>query len=195
MSHAMAHSDPDAARPGFRTAAAAFLGTAAASALLGLLVGLAWSAVAPRALLVVQSRGVADVVNSETSAFIVADAWFSLLTAAAGLICGAVGYVLVVRRYGPSAAAGLMLGGAGASLLAMWIGQRQGLASFRALLASSPAGTRLRDPLSLGGHGAIAFWPLLAGLAIGAIELAAQSRERRRAQGIHRLGGLEPGDG
>ena len=55
-----------------------------ASALLGLLAGLVWSALAPRALLVVQSRGVAYVVNPETSAFIVADAWFCLLTALGG---------------------------------------------------------------------------------------------------------------
>jgi hypothetical protein len=81
---------------------------------------------------------------------------------------------------------GLVLGGTGASLLAMWIGQRQDLASFRSLLASSPAGTRLRDSLTLGGHGAIAFWPLLAGLVIGTAELISQSWEHRRGQPLSR---------
>ena len=99
--------------------------------MLGLLVGLIWSAVTPRALLVVQSRGVAYVVNSETSAFIEADAWFCLLTAVGGVICGTVGYLLAVRRYGATALTGLVLGGVAASVLAMWVGQQQGLASFR----------------------------------------------------------------
>ncbi len=151
----------------------------AASALLGLLVGLIWSAVAPRALLVVQSRGVAFVVNSETSAFIEADAWFCLLTAVCGLICGTVGYLLAVRRYGATALIGLVLGGVAASLLAMWVGQQQGLASFRVRLAVSPAGTRLREPLVLGGHGALAFWPLFVGLVVGSIEVISQSIEHR----------------
>lgn len=152
----------------------------AASALLGLLAGLVWSAVAPRALLIVQSRGVAYVVNSETSAFIVADAWFCLLTAVAGLICGVVGYLVAVRRYGATAMAGLVIGGVAGSLLAMWVGQQQGLARFRALLAVSPAGTRLREPLTLGGHGALAFWPLVVGLVVGSVEVISQSIEHRR---------------
>ncbi|HEY2442069.1 MAG TPA: hypothetical protein VGI31_02945 [Streptosporangiaceae bacterium] len=170
---------PDGARLSFRTAVAAFLGTAAASALLGLLVGFAWAALAPRAVLVVQSRGVADLVHVETSAFIVADGWFCLLTGVAGLLCGAVGYPLAVRRYGAVAVTGLVVGGTGASLLAMWIGQQQGLAGFRSQLAASPAGTLLNDPLKLGGYGAIAFWPLVAAIIIGTIEVIAQARTGR----------------
>src|SRR5487761_1462242 len=146
-----------------RSAVLALLATAAASAVLGLLTGLVWSAVAPRALLIVESRGVAYVADPETSAFIVADAWFCLLTAAAAL-------------------AGLVLGGVAASVLAMWVGQQQGLAAFRSRLAVSAAGTRLREPPALGGHGALAFWPLFAALLVGSIELIGQSVERRRLE-------------
>jgi len=163
-----------------RSAVLALIATVAASALLGLLIGLIWSALAPRALLIVQSRGVAYVTNVETSAFIVADAWFCLLTAAGGLICGLAGYLLAVRRYGAAALAGLVLGGVAASALAMWVGQQQGLAGFRSRLALSPAGSRLSEPLSLGGHGALAFWPLVVGLLVGSIEVIGQSIERRR---------------
>jgi hypothetical protein len=159
----------------------ALLATAAASAVLGLCVGMIWSAVAPRALLVVQSRGVAYVMNDENSAFIVADAWFCLLTAIAGLVCGVAGYFTAVRRYGAVAVAGLVLGGLAASVLARWAGQQQGLGHFQALLAASPAGTQLHQPLSLGGQGALAFWPLLAALVVGTIELFSQSMERKRA--------------
>lgn len=172
----------DGARPGFLAVAGLLAAVAAGCALAGLLVGLVWSAIAPRATLVVASHGVAYVTNTETSAFIVADAWFSLLTAIAGLICGLAGYLLAVRRYGPIAAAGLVVCGAGGSLLAMWIGQQQGLSAFQTRLSTSPAGTVLHDPLTLGAHSAIAFWPLFTGLAIGLIELTVQSRERRQAQ-------------
>jgi hypothetical protein len=184
----LAVPDPDSATgPGrsparLRSAFLALTATAAASALVGLLTGLLWSALAPRALLIVQSRGVAYVANAETSAFIVADAWFCLLTAAAGLICGLAGYLLAVRRHGAAALAGLVLGGLGASALAMWVGEQQGLAAFRSSLAASAPGTRLREPLVLGGHGALAFWPLLVGLLVGTIEVIGQSVEHRRTE-------------
>ncbi len=173
---------PGRAPAGLRSAFLALIVTAAASALLGVLTGFVWSAVAPRALLVVAGRGVAYVANAETSAFIVADAWFCLLTAAAGLVCGVAGYLLAVRRHGAVALTGLVLGGLAASALAMWVGQQQGLASFRSALAVSATGVRLREPLALGGHGALAFWPLLVGLVVGSIEVIGQSIERRRAE-------------
>jgi hypothetical protein len=160
----------------------ALLATAAASAVLGLCIGLIWSAVAPRALLVVQSRGVAYVVNDETSAFIVADAWFCLLTAIGGLVCGIAGYFAAVRRYGAVAVTGLVLGGLAASVLARWAGQQQGQGHFQSLLAASRAGVQLHQPLLLGGQGALAFWPLLAALAVGTIELCSQSLEGKRAE-------------
>ena len=165
-----------------RSVLLALAATVAASAVLGLLTGLIWSAVAPRALLIVQSRGVAYVVNAETSAFIAADAWFCLLTAVAGLICGAGGYLLAVRRYGAPALAGLLAGGVAGAALAMWTGQQQGLAAFQSALAASPAGTRLREPLVLGGHGALAFWPLCVGLLVGTVEVIGQSVQRRRTE-------------
>lgn len=160
----------------------ALLALAAASAVLGLCVGLIWSAVAPRALLVVQSRGVAYVVSDETDAFIVADAWFCLLTAVAGLVCGVAGYFVAVRRHGAVAVAGLVLGGLAASVLARWVGQQQGLGRFQSLLAASPAGAQLHQPLALGGQGPLAFWPLLVALAVGTLELFSQSQERKRAE-------------
>jgi hypothetical protein len=181
--------------PRLRRAFFALIATAAASALLGLLTGLIWSAVAPRALLIVQRHGVAYVSDAETGAFIAADAWFCLLTAAAGLICGLAGYLVAVRRHGALALAGLVLGGVAASWLAMWVGQQQGLAGFRSQLAASPAGTRLREPLVLGGHGALAFWPLLVGLLVGSAEVVSQAIHRRRADPAAPPGAARPGGG
>jgi hypothetical protein len=160
-------------------AAVVLLATAAASAVPGLAAGFIWSAVAPRALLELQSRGAAYLVHTETGAYITADGWFCLLTALGGLICGLAGYFLAVRRYGAIALTGLVLGGLGASALAMWIGQQQGQAGFRAALLSRPVGTLLHQPLVLGGRGALAFWPLLVALVVGTIELLAPSAPRK----------------
>jgi len=169
-----------------RWALLALIATVAASVVLGVLTGFIWSAVAPRAVLVVQGRGAAYVLNSETDAFIVADAWFCLLTVVAGLICGLAGYLVAVRRYGALPLVGLLLGGVAGSWLAMWVGQQQGLARFRAQLVTSPPGTRLREPLVLGGHGALAFWPLVVGLLVGSVEVVSQAIDRRRAEAAAR---------
>jgi hypothetical protein len=155
---------------------AVILGTA----LLGAASGWLWTMLAPRALAVVVGRGSANVVNPETNAFIAADAWFTLLTAGGGVISGLLGYALAVRRHGALAMTGILAGGLGATLIAMWIGQRSGAAAFSHSLAIGRPGTLLRVPLMLGGRGPLAFWPLAAGLTAGGIEVAALLRERRR---------------
>ena len=63
--------------------------------------------------------------------FIVADAWFALIAAVGGLITGSLGYRLLVRRAGPAATAGLVLGALVAALLAWWVGDNIGLDASR----------------------------------------------------------------
>ena len=72
----------------------------AGSALLGAVAGLIWVAVAPTPLLREIAQGEAELISAESSAFIVADAWFVLITAVGGLITGVLGYRLLVRRAG-----------------------------------------------------------------------------------------------
>ncbi len=159
---------------------AAFAAVAAGSALIGLLAGLVWAHVAPRALYVVVSGG-AEAVNPEGSAFIGADGWFCVIGVAGGIVTGLLGYALAVRRYGPLPMAGIFIGGLAAAYLALWIGQRSGMTEFITRLGDSKSGTLLRAPIKLGAHGAVAFWPLAAGLAAGALEGLALLRERRMA--------------
>jgi hypothetical protein len=154
----------------------------AGTALLGAATGFAWAAVAPRALVVVIGRGSADVVNPETGAFIVAEAWFTLLTAVGGIISGLLGYALAVRRGGAPAMGAVLVGGLAAALIAKWIGQRSGTAAFNRALVVGRPGALLHAPLMLGGLGALAFWPLAAGLVAGGIEAVVLLRERRAAQ-------------
>jgi hypothetical protein len=180
---------PEAMRPAAAGLRALDLGPAAiasalavtgGTALLGLLAGYAWSVLAPRAALVMVSPGAAALVQVETRAFIAADAVFCLLTVAGGVISGALGYLLAVRRHGPLAMAGVLAGAIAAACLARWVGERSGLAGFHHLLATLHAGARLRDTLTLGASSALAFWPLAAGLIAGGLTaLAADGRRGR----------------
>ena len=162
--------------------AAVFGVMAAATAACGIPAGLAWAALAPRVLFQVVSRGTAEVVNAETNAFIVADAWFCLITALGGVLTGTLGYLAVVRRRGAVAAAGLIIGALAAALLALWAGDNSGLAAFRHRLTVSAPGTRLDSSLALGAKSALAFWPMFTALAIALGEAAVRSRRSRAAR-------------
>src|ERR1700722_3611989 len=85
---------------------AAFLAALAGSAVLGIVAGLIWAAVAPRPLVQEIAHGEAQYVNVETTAFIVADAWFALIAAVGGLITGPAGYRIPARRAGAAAPPG-----------------------------------------------------------------------------------------
>jgi HAMP domain-containing protein len=163
------------------TGVAVLAAVIAGTALLGVAAGFLWSAVAPRALVVVLGPGTPYTVNPETSAYIAADGWFTLLTVVGGVISGLLGYALAVRRRGALAMAGVLVGGAVAALLAKWIGQQSGAAAYSHSLAAGRPGALLQEPLMLGGLGALAFWPLAAGLVVGGIEVVSLLRERRLA--------------
>jgi hypothetical protein len=152
------------------------------SAVLGIAAGLVWAAVAPRAVLEEIAHGEAELVNAESSAFIAADGWFCLVVAAGGLITGLLGYLLLVRRAGWPATAGLVLGAVAAALLAMWVGENIGLGTYNHLLASSPNGTFFNASLALGAKSALAFWCLLT----SAVILLAETGTRRSDQGAGR---------
>jgi len=162
-------AEPTRPRPalrGARSATGTLLATLVATAVIGIPAGYIWALLAPRALAQVVSRGAADVVNAETTAFIVADAWFVLIATIGGLLTGVAGYLLVVRRRGVPATVGLILGGLGAAGLMLWIGDNYGHAQFQHRLLTDPTGTYLHASLSLGAKGALAFWPMFAALAI-----------------------------
>ena len=165
----------NAGQPAARTVIAWFAAALAGSAVLGLPAGLIWGEVAPRALLQQVSPGTAEFVNVETSAFIVADGWFCLISAVAGLITGLLGYrFLLTARTGPRAAervrgavaAGLILGGIAGALVMLLLGEQIGLSAYTQHLASSPAGTLFPASLALGAKSALAFWPLVTAVII-----------------------------
>jgi hypothetical protein len=150
----------------------------AGSAVLGVAAGLIWAAVAPRALLLQIGPGEAELVNAESHAFIVADAWFCLIAALGGVITGVVGYRLLVRRAGWIAAAGLVLGAVAAALLALWVGENIGLGTYNHLLATSRSGAFFHASLGLGAKSALALWPWLTSVVM----LLAEYGGRRPAE-------------
>ena len=146
--------------------------------MLGVAAGVIWAAVAPRALLLQIGPGEAEIVNAESHAFIVADAWFCLIVAVGGVITGVVGYRLLVRRAGWTAAAGLVLGAVAAGLLTLWVGENIGLGTYNHLLATSRSGAFFHASLGLGAKSALAFWPGLTSLIV----LLAEYGGRRPAE-------------
>ena len=138
----------------------------AGSAILGVAAGLIWAAVAPRALLQEVGHGEAQLVNAESTAYILADVWFCLIAAIGGVITGIAGYRFLVRRVGWTATAGLVLGTVAASLLMLWTGENIGLGTYNHLLAASANGALFNASLALGAKSALAFWPGLTSLII-----------------------------
>src|SRR6516162_11667492 len=131
-------------RDGVRAVVAA-LAVAVGTMALGVLAGLLWAAVAPRPLLVMTAPGAAALVNTETNAFIAADAAFCLVCLAGGVVSGALGYLFAVRKYGPLAMAGLLAGSVAAAFVARWVGAQSGFAALQHLLATQPTGARFHD--------------------------------------------------
>jgi hypothetical protein len=145
--------------------------------------GLIWAAIAPRPLLQEIAHGEAQLVSAETTSFIVADAWFALVTAVGGLITGILGYRILVRRADAAATAGLVLGAVGATFLALWVGDNIGLGTYNHLLATSATGAFFHSSLALGAKSTLAFWPLCTS---GVILLGESSARRGATKPRHR---------
>jgi hypothetical protein len=158
----------------------------AGGALLGLLGGAIWAAAAPRVVYQVYALNppTAFATNPETNAFIAADGTYTFIALGGGALLGLVGYLAGVRRYGPLPMAGVVLGAVAAAFLAKWLGPLlTGHDSFNAQLGTSKPGTLLRAPIALGASGALAFWPVAAGIVAGGLEMASGMRARQRQDG------------
>ena len=172
---------PPGSVPGRAVLAAALV--VAGSVVTGIIAGLIWAAVAPRVQYQVYTLRppTAYATNPETSAFIAADGWFCFIALAGGALIGLLAYLFAVRRYGAWPMAGVVVGSVAAAFITQWLGHRQsGGPGFDHLLATSKPGTYLYAPISLGSHGALAFWPLAAAAVAGGIELAGTIRARRQ---------------
>lgn len=155
------------------------LAALAGSAVLGLVGGLIWGEVAPRATLQEIGAGTAELVNAESRAFIGADAWFCGIAVVAGLLTGVLGYrFLVASRTGgarAAVAASLILGAVAGSFVMLWLGEQIGLSAYNQHLASSPDGTMFLSSLVLGAKSALAFWPMFTSIVLLIAEWGARA--------------------
>ena len=153
-----------------RSTVAWFAAALVGSAVLGLLGGLIWGEVAPRAMLQEIGAGTAELMNAETRAFIGADAWFAGIAVVAGLLTGIIGFRLGVSRRSGGAravvATGLILGGVAGAFVMRWLGQQIGLSAYNQHLASSANGTMFASSLALGATSVLAFWPMFTAIVI-----------------------------
>src|SRR5580692_5259894 len=154
-----------------RATAAWIVAVLAVSVVIGLIGGLIWGELAPRALLEEVGAGTAQVVNAETRAFFGADVWFSGIAAVAGLLTGLLGYrFAVVPRDGAAAraavTAALIAGALVGGLVMLWLGERIGLSGYNQHLASSATGTLFASSLALGSKSALAIWPLFTAIVV-----------------------------
>ena len=155
----------------------------AGSVVIGLVGGAIWAAAAPRVAYQVASLHppTAYATNPETSAFIAADGWYCVIALVGGALIGLLGYLVGVRRYGPAPMVAVVIGSVGAAFIAAWLGhQLSGGPSFDHVLATSKINALLHAPISLGAHGALAFWPLAAAAVAGGIELVGVLKVRRQ---------------
>lgn len=149
--------------------------TAVVVALSGSLVGLAWSAWAPK----LSIAGVLSGSEEPFRAQIGADAWFLLLSAVAGIICAAV--ALALRGRGPGVVLGLAIGGAAAAVVADRVGylaQRASTLARLHALGITPHGDVLGlVDFKVRALGVMVAWPAAALLA-HALALAVRNRHR-----------------
>ncbi len=159
-----------------RMAAAVTVGLA----LLGVPLGLLWSALAPRAQAVVQAGGV-QLVDPNTKAFVAADGIFLLLTVAAGILGAVVALVLGGARHGVATTVALTVGGLLAAYVAWRVGHRIGLPQLRRVVAG-PRSTTTRLDLDLRAKSVLVGWPL--GGVLTMLVWSVSTRRRAEAEPI-----------
>jgi hypothetical protein len=139
---------------------------AAASVVVGALVGLVWRWVAP--LSAFQKEGGAGIPVGGAETAVAADGWFAVLSGLAGILV-AVGVVLLVRQGRLGSLAGLVAGGLLGAVVAWRTGLLLSPPTVTESLAAVPAGERFDGPLRISAIGVLMAWPTTAVITFFAI--------------------------
>lgn len=147
--------------------ARAFVATSALLLLLGSPLGLLWAQLAPRADVLVEGPQAASLQDPGTSDYIVADLLLLALGAAAGVLCGVLGWRLG-RRALAGVALALALGGYAAACVAQEVGERRHQAQVRSVLQEKQPPFEVEAALDVRATSVRFAWPAgaLAGLAV-----------------------------
>lgn len=158
-------------RPEIRHQAAVGGMFAAVLTVLGVPIGLVWSAIAPRAGLVVIAPGQAVPADPESTAYMTGDGQFALLTMGAGAVVAVIAYTVAGRRTGTGAVLGLAAGGVLGSLIAWLLGTWPAAAGYRQALRGAHPGDQLTAALDLHARGVLVLGALAAVAVFGLIEV------------------------
>ena len=154
-----AHVEPIS--PPVRGDLLAALLTVAVPLLVAAPIGLAWAALAPRAqaVLAVDRYLQAD---PSSDAYIAGDGYFLAAVLLAGVITGLTAWRLG-RQHGPAVVTALAVGGLGAALVVMRVGEAVGVDALKQAVRGGAA--RVDVTLDLGAMATLAGWPAAALLA------------------------------
>lgn len=144
---------------------------AAVLIVLGVPVGLVWSAIAPRAGLIVIAPGQAALADPESTAYMTGDGQFALLTMGVGAVVAVVAYTVAGRRTGTGAVLGLAAGGVLGSLLAWLLGTWPAGDGYRQALHGAHTGDQISAALTLHARGVLVLGALAAVAVFGLIEV------------------------
>lgn len=144
---------------------------AAVLTVLGVPIGLVWSAIAPRAALVAIGAGQAVPADPESTAYMTGDGQFALLTMGTGAVVAVVAYLVAGRRTGTGAVLGLAAGGVLGSLIAWLLGTWPAADGYHQALRGAHAGDQLTAALDLHARGVLVLGALAAVAVYGLIEV------------------------
>lgn len=148
--------------------------------LLGVPVGLVWSAIAPRAELIVTAPGQTLPADPESTAYMTGDGTFALLTMAVGALVAIVAYTVAGRRSGTGAALGLAVGGVLGSLVAWQLGRLPTVGGYRQALHAAHVGDQITALLTVHAQGVLVLGALAAVAVFGLIEVCvSMARDRQ----------------
>lgn len=172
-----ADARPD--RPEIRRQAVVAGVIAGALTVLGVPIGLVWSAIAPRAELLVTAPGRTLPADPESTAYMTADATFALLTMAVGAVVAIVAYAVAGRRSGTGAALGLAAGGALGSLVGWQLGRLPTVGGYRQALRGARVDDQITALLTVHAQGVLVLGALAAVAVFGLIEVCvSMARDR-----------------
>ncbi|NRQ40473.1 hypothetical protein HII36_52950, partial [Nonomuraea sp. NN258] len=139
----------------------AFAVTVLILAALGVIAGLMWSGVAPRAPYALTDKGPV-LADPTTQALISADGWYTVITGGLGLLCGAFAWFAARRRRLLPVLVGLFAGGLLAAFLTYWAGTTITIGAGMVEAAAVPGMKVVPGALRLTASGVLVTWPLVA---------------------------------
>jgi len=152
---------------------------AGALTVLGVPIGLVWSAIAPRAELIVIAPGQTTLADPESTAYMTGDGTFALLTMGVGAVVAVVAYVMAGRRAGTGAALGLAAGGVLGSMVAWLLGTWPAGDGYRQALHGAQVGDQVTAALTVHARGVLVLGALAAVAVFGLIEVCvSMARDR-----------------